>query len=275
MIGLLKKCYNAWETANTAAKVDDPSVEILWPAPSMVAAATAERFFGTLTPQDFESGFINRFLILPFESFRRPPEQLVVATDPPKELVDALNALPRAENTILDRRIDAIREPVLLDIGWADPSVAELYLKFSRKMDYAESGERRRYELGMRATEHAIRLATNVAVGRGLREIAREDMAWAIALSEQSFEAAVGGAEKYMREYLEFPRFCDRVAEAFRLQRFISKPKVFRDFGRTQRWGNELGRVIEQLQKENRIQYAAQTPTNGGHKMEGWEWIGE
>src|SRR5262249_5265942 len=194
VVGLLKKCYNAWETSNTAAKVDDPSVEILWPAPSIMAAATPERFFGALTPADFESGFINRFLILPFEGFRRPPEQLVLATEPPKNLVDALNALPQAENSILERTVDKIKEPIRLEVGWADPRVAELYLAFSRKMDFAESGERRRYELGMRATEHAIRLATDIAVGRGLLAIELEDMKWAIALAEESFEAAVGGA---------------------------------------------------------------------------------
>jgi hypothetical protein len=273
VVGLLKKCYNAWETANTAAKAHEPSIEILWPAPSMVAAATPERFFGTLTPEDFESGFINRFLILPFESFRRPPEQLVLATDPPKEIIAALNALPRADNTILERKIEAINKPILVEVGWADPSVAELYLKFSRKMDFAESGERRRYELGMRATEHAIRLATDVAVGRGLLVVELADMAWAIALAEESFEAAVGGAEKYMHEYLEFPRMCDRVAEAYRVAGFISERDANRKFGRNQRWGNEFEKVQNQLRKEGRIHYTTRAAPNGGPEAKGYEWI--
>jgi len=78
-----------------------------------------------------------------------------------------------------------------------------------------------------------------------------------------------------MHEYFEFPKQCNRVAEAFRKAKFLPEPKVYREFGRNQRWGNELPRVLNQLKLERRIRDDWQTPPNGGHKMFGWKWIGD
>jgi hypothetical protein len=33
--------------------------------------------------------------------------------------------------------------------------------------------------------------------------------------------------------------------------------------------------VLTQLSREQRIRYGKFTSPNGGHEMEGWEWIGE
>lgn len=193
---------------------------------------------------------------------------------PPKDLLDKLKKLigPQGD-TILDRPISG--KLVKCHIGWGDDEAQQLYLKFSGEMDFNEDGERRRYELGMRAAENASRLATIVAVGRGVRAVFKEDIGWGIALARESFKAADGGAERYMHEYFEFPKQCNRVAEAFRKAKFLPEPKVYREFGRNQRWGNELPRVLNQLKLERRIRDDWQTPPNGGHKMFGWKWIGD
>jgi hypothetical protein len=70
LIGTFKKCYNAFGTVMTAETVAKESERIFWPAPSLVGAATPERFFEGLRPRDLESGFANRLLILPFEGSR-------------------------------------------------------------------------------------------------------------------------------------------------------------------------------------------------------------
>jgi hypothetical protein len=275
IVGTLKKSWNAFHSFNSADKAGELGQRIEWPAPSIIAAATPERFFGSLTDADFESGFINRFLILPFEGHKRPPEQIRVVEPPPERLIEALKALPSSASTILNRPVEGNGKPAKRVVGWGDDEAPELYLAFSRKMDFNEHSERRRYELGMRATEYAVRLATIVAIGRGVWAVYRDDIAWGIDLAEQSFEAANGGAERYMHEYFEFPKQCERCAEAFRKAEFISKPKFYRMFGRNQRWGNELERVITQLVREQRIRYLKdKTPDNGGPKMEGWEWVG-
>jgi len=73
-----------------------------------------------------------------------------VVEPPPKDLLDKLKKLigPQGD-TILDRPISG--KLVKCHIGWGDDEAQQLYLKFSGEMDFNEDGERRRYELGMRA----------------------------------------------------------------------------------------------------------------------------
>jgi hypothetical protein len=120
---------------NTADKAGELGTRIEWAAPSIVAAATPERFFGALTSADFESGFINRFLILPFEGHKRPAEQTRVVEPPPKELVEKLKKLLGPQNgTILERPIGG--GLAKCHIPWADDEAQQLYLKFSREMGF-------------------------------------------------------------------------------------------------------------------------------------------
>jgi hypothetical protein len=262
VIGTLKKSYNAWETVITAEKVDEESVRIDWPALSIIGAATAESFFGTLQPGDLESGFANRLLILPFEGLGRPPERLPASgtSAPPADLLAGLRALPR-QRAIGTKEILAASgdgsvppKPTLDRIDWG-PGAKEVYLGFSREMDELEGKDAQRYQLSMRACENAARLATNVAVGRGSRTVDCEDITWAIDLASQSVDAACGGVDKYMREHFEFPKFCDKVLEwlAMQPERFASTRDIERKFGRHARYPFEVSNVLGQLVKEQRI----------------------
>jgi hypothetical protein len=268
IIGLLKKCYNAWATIVTAEKVNKESETIQWPAPSIVGAATPESFFEALTPRDLESGFANRLLILPFEGFRRPVERDAGQTEPPKSLVEGLKRLPAVPH-ILDRPIGG--PPPRLKVEWG-AGASEIYFEFSQKMDDLEHANRQHYELGMRACENAVRLATIVAVGRGSKTVGREDMEWAVALSERSFQAAIGGIEKYTREYFEFPKFCERIVENIRAAGgWMSKRDLYRKFGRNMRWGNELDRTLGQLVAAERITLSNRWSPNGGPNSPGYQ----
>jgi hypothetical protein len=75
----LKKCWNAFATITTAAKVNADVEVIKWPSPSVVGISTPEVFFEALTSRDRESGFMNRELVLPFEHHTHPPVQIVPA----------------------------------------------------------------------------------------------------------------------------------------------------------------------------------------------------
>jgi Protein of unknown function (DUF3987) len=271
IIGLLKKCYNAWGTVITAEKVSEESEKILSPAPSIVGAATPESFFTALQPKDLESGFANRLVILPFEGHQRPSEQDVPsgADKPPKALITALKKLcrqPSIGERILNNKMDgsAPEPPSREPVPWGE-GASKIYYAFSKKMDSFEAGGRQRYELGMRVCENAARLATNMAVGRGSPTVDREDIEWAVKLSERSFNAAIGGVERYMHEYLEFPKFCDRILDALRTNGGeLPRREVLRQFGRKQRWGIELERALTQLKKEERISFEERSPRTGG-----------
>src|SRR5262249_17810158 len=245
---------------HSAEKVGDKSEQIIWPAVSLVGAATPESFFGAFNTRDIDGGLANRMLPLPFEGLVRPPEQDVPrgASEPPSKLVEMLKMLPHLPD-LLDRP----RVPKRLQIEWG-PGASARYFEFSRRMDKYE-GDRQRAELAKRACENAVRLATNVAVGRGSPTVDLEDSDWGMAGAERSFAPASGGIARYMQEYLEFPKFCDRVAEAFAHRGFISKRDLNREFFRKMRMGFELERVVEQLIKQGRIRKATRIPESCGH----------
>ena len=126
----------------------------------------------------------------------------------------------------------------------------------------------------MRVCENASRFATDVAVGRGSPTVDVEDISHAHEICKRSYEAMVGGIETYTREYFDFPRFCERVGAAFEVRAFISKRDLNRDFFRNMRMGFELDRVVDQLVKQDLIEWCEQAPRGGGNPAKGWKWIG-
>src|SRR5262249_8583973 len=135
-------------------------------------------------------------------------------------------------------------------------------------------GDPQRFVLGMRVPENSARFATDIAVGRGSPTVDVEDIIHGIAICKRSFEAMVGGIASYMREYFEFPEFCNHVAAAFKARGFISKPDLNRTFFRNMRVGFELDRVVDQLVKQGLVEWAEQAPPTGGTRATGWKWIG-
>jgi hypothetical protein len=82
----------------------------------------------------------------------------------------------------------------------------------------------------------------------------REDIEWAIALAERSVEAAIGGVDKYMREYLEFPKFCARVLPKIgQNSGWRSLRELKRDFRNNMKTPFELDNALKQLEAEGRI----------------------
>jgi hypothetical protein len=211
IIGALKKCYNAFSTVATAEKVLEESEKVVWPSPSIVGAATPEKFYGSITPSDLESGFANRLLILPMDG-KRPPERLTPrdASNPPKELVAGLKTLwqpispldwPNPKQTLID---------------WG-PGAQEIYLAFSQEMDKWEGVDGMKYHLGMRVCEGSVRLGTIVAGLRGSPTVDKEDIEWALKLGQRSFDTACSDYPKYVKEYYEFPVFCRKIDETLML----------------------------------------------------------
>jgi hypothetical protein len=269
IFGELKKCYNSFAVIRTARKAAEESDTIDWPAPFIVGTATPQMFFSALTARDLESGFANRLLILPFEGARRPPEQKVAkgAKQPPKSLCDDLRQLPKSWG-ILDL---SVSRPKLADVGW-DAEAEEAYHAFSRKLDGLEGTKD--FTLSMRVCENAVRLATIVAVGRRSARIERQDMEWALALSELSWKAAVGGYDKYVQEFLDFPRFCAAVLAKLDEEAggWMSNRDLERAFRSNKRFGHELAKtVLPQLVIEERI--VAEDRGTGGRPSPGWRLL--
>jgi len=270
----LKKCYNAWSDVHTAAKADADSEVIRCPAISIVGAGTPEAFFRALRGKDLASGFVNRLVVLPFEGHKKPPEKMrTVPADPPQALVDRLLALPRL--SILDQSLDD-KLPKPLVIPWADDGAADVYLAFSRRMDAVQEGDdENRRDLSQRVCENAIRIATIIAVGRGARAVGKRDIEFAIDLCNRSFEAVVGGVERYMFERFEFPRMCEAVfAKIIANGSKMSDRDLKRAFRNNQAWGNELRRACDYLMEEGRIEWLDNIGTSN-RPSPGWKAVEE
>lgn len=192
-----------------------------------------------------------------------------VPADPPQELIDRLHALPRLE-PILDQKADG-KLPKPLVLPWADDGAADAYLEFSKRMDAVqEEGDDNRRDLSQRVCENSIRIANNIAIGRGERAVWKPDIQFGIQLMEQSFEAVTGGVERYMFERFEFPRMCEAVLNKIVASGGkISDRDLSRAFRNHQAWGNELYRACKYLEAEGRIAWIANLH-NSNRKSPGW-----
>jgi len=103
-----------------------------------------------------------------------------------------------------------------------------------------------------------------------------QDIEWALKWSRVSFNAADGGFKKYMRDYYEFPKFCEQVVEAIRSQEdgFMSNRDLGRQFRRNMKFGHELEKALKQLEKEDRIQSCYRQKSRGP-AAGGWQIIHE
>jgi hypothetical protein len=278
IMGHLKRLYNSWELFKTAESVRDESVVINHPAFTIVGACTPQAFFEVLTPRDVEGGFANRVMLLPFEGLKRAPERDVPegAEEPPKELLAELALLVPPASDPYSQKVSEIdvAPPVekqdRVIISWENAAAKAEYFKFSQEIDGFEETDKRRFELGMRATENAARCATIIAAGCFSKTVNEGDIGWALRWSRVSLEASYGGIAKYMREYYEFPKFCERVTEFIREQGgFAASRDLDRKFRSNMKYGHELEKALAQLQKEGIIERASR-PSRSGPAAQGW-----
>jgi hypothetical protein len=198
--------------------------------------------------------------------------------EPPAALVERLRMLrptiPFLEQSTNQDRAAPVSSADRQKIGWGSAEAKEAYFKFSAEMDQWEEKDRRKFELGMRVTENAVRCATIVATGCGALAVGRKDIEWAVEWSRVSFGAADGGFKKYMRDYFEFPKFCEQVQEKIlNAGRFMSTRDLRRHFRSHMKFGNELEKALQQLQQEGRIKYSAQRSGSRGPEAHGYELV--
>jgi hypothetical protein len=191
-----------------------------------------------------------------------------------------LRAIPLAK-PLLDRKLDEDEQAPPVEasdrqkIRWGSEEAKAAYFAFSAEMDQWEEKDKKKFALGMRATENGERCATNVAAGCGSSTVDLQDIEWGLKWSRVSFEAADGGFKKYMRDYYEFPKFCDEVLEAIRNNGgFISDREMGRRFRRNMKFGNELEKALRQLTNEGRIRRGVRSRSRGP-AANGWELVEE
>jgi hypothetical protein len=100
----------------------------------------------------------------------------------------------------------------------------------------------------------------------------RQHIRWAIQVIELALDTISGDIDKYLLEYLEFPRLCNRIFEAIAAKpsRWFSDSKLFLRFGRNQRYGGEIDRALKQLEREGRLIKRNGRDGDRGPFAEGW-----
>jgi hypothetical protein len=217
-------------------------------------------------------------LILPFEGWRRAPEQSVSADarTPPKEIVEALRRLPR-QRGILGKKANEVGKPKLdPPMPWAEPEASAAYFAFSRRLDDLAETDPSRFELSMRSCENAVRLATNIATGCGRLSVDVRDIEWAIAFAERSLDAVVGGVEAYMERYYAFPKFCTKALDLLRQNGgFMPEWKLKRAFQKNMKLGFEIETVIKHLIDTRQIDKITKRKGTRGPEANGYALVAE
>jgi hypothetical protein len=296
IIGVLKSCWNGREFIKTGSTKYVDGVTITWPVIGLIGTATPELFFSGMRRSDIEGGFGNRLFIVPVERGVRAPKGRLKsnAQEPPGGLVESLKrivAVKRidpvlAAKAVKDaaaapitlggtRRVKGLIEekPAVVEFG---PGAMEVYDALVARIDGLEDTNARRYELGARTPEQAIRLATVLAAscGGAAPVIDRRTMEWAVEFAELSLDVAFGGYTKYMRDYLEFPDFCEAVLTRIREEGgWCGAAELKKAFRRHTRKGFELGAALAWLKGEERIVEHNQ-PTLG-RPINGWKLVEE
>jgi hypothetical protein len=250
IFGELKKAYNSFKIVRTAATTERPSIEIMYPAVTIVGASTPEKYWVGLSPAEFDDGFVNRILLLP-STGRRPPERLIPRTAlvVPKELIAKLKSL--YPSGVLDRPPERLIQTDPIDWG---PGATEVYLAYSAEIDGLEdSGRAGEFNLAKRGAENAVRIATIIAGGRGSHLIEVADIERGIAIAKLSVETSLGGKDKFLKTFLRFDQMCDELAAAYKARGWISDRDVAREWGRKQSWVGVLDRAKQHLITEERI----------------------
>jgi hypothetical protein len=106
-----------------------------------------------------------------------------------------------------------------------------------------------------------------------------EDIRWAVALVRRSVDAAVGGLEKYMANYIPFNRLCAAVIEMLTANGgWCSTRELARKFRSALRGPKDLENALTQLVREDRIEpephESAGRPSPGYRLLneDGTEW---
>jgi len=197
-------------------KVGKEKVIIYGPAFSIFGASTERAFFVALKKKEVASGFVNRHFLLnvgrgcthrvkPKVDWQSLPVWLV------KALKEVAGEPPKAANRPLRHDKWVVRD--FVRIGWG-PGAEEYWYKFDDEIRNLPSVEDR--ELWIRAPEIALRIATIVAVFRGSKVVALEDLEWAIAVARHSAKQIAHGLQKHMLEDYEQADLVERIREEFR-----------------------------------------------------------
>lgn len=197
--GISKWLRTLWGTSlgdvQTPEWADRESQNIRRPALSIYGVSTPEQFYGALSEEDIQNGFINRFLLC---SDARPPERdppRLLSAGVPPSIVEGLARLRSLSEGIGgaisdDSRLEGSAPPKLLRWGVGAKQVYDLLRSRVEELEDRDAGHA---ALCARTPEIAVRIATIIAAGRFSDTVDVIDMVSGATLAVQSANAMAEG----------------------------------------------------------------------------------
>jgi hypothetical protein len=224
---------------------------VMGPAFSLYGESTVEKLVRTLTLEQIQNGFVNRFLL--FDIGRGAPRQVTPRydwTQMPGGLQAALEIRSQAAGNGLGPKMVGSELRMVPDwrrVRWGNDDLEATWLDWDAQIRGLPSDER---ALWIRAPEQVLRLATVEAWFCGTEVVDEVGYRWAMEVVKQSMGMLVGALDKNMREDLEHGDLVELVRAEFQKE----KNKVVVVGGRRvgqMTWG-QIHRLCEKKTKDVR-----------------------
>lgn len=260
------KSFESMGTSEWAGRKEE---KIYAPAFSIYGMSTPDEFFDSLTGQEVENGFLNRFLVFP--PVERPAEQRPkIGKGVPPHLRDKLCQLflwgsnELALGCLGNSCLNPTAQKMDFEPSGAARSVYDEYvLKTLEQMDR----EKEMAPFLGRASETAIRLATIRAAGRWGHKatIDPTDMEWGRDVSAICFQSLGREASKKMiieRSHGQvYNRILDILAEAGGR---VPEQRIYKSLGKSVKSRKDMQSTIEMMLRAGDVLEEKKTPLAGG-----------
>lgn len=178
-----------------------PFAIVMSPAISLLGASTHDEFYASLEAGAAEDGTLNRFLLL--DCGRARPKDRQPPQDPscvPPDLKRACDQLYYAHGALIAAQLGSPNlEHAPTCLAWGEGAEA-LFQAYQNELEEAGDQDAVRAAFTARSAEMAVRIATIVALGRGVRQVDEADMRFGITVASRSARAMMQGAADYMSD---------------------------------------------------------------------------
>jgi hypothetical protein len=271
----------SYEAYHSPAAAHDKSLRVFAPSPTIVGFSTVEQFYGALRQKQISGGLLNRHLIIDaqqntefnpsFKAVREIPVPLKLALQSlyrPRDRFDDLLKMPIDE---VGKIVGATFKPEIV-MGWG-PGAEAIFVELARTIKKEPDSLKR--NLFIRVAEITVRVATNVAFGRGSRTVDALDMEWAKALVLQSAETLYEGVKKYTVDPQDFAGLCQRIEDFAKAapDKTVHLRDIKRKFTTLIKRGTDLKQVLAHLEEAECIKHWCET--KGGRPAWLVKWIGD
>lgn len=281
---VLRKVWSAKFTTfyNSSSSAARRAHSTHWPALSIYGSSTPKEFYGCLSGDAKENGFLNRFLLVNAAPRTRGKRRDASNITVPDHIRNGVNALLKSGGN-LESGVVAMTQKRVRDydiMPWADGATCDAYEALVDECDAKSDDGEDEDDVYGRTAEMALRLASIHAASRDGRgaSLTMTDWLWgkSLATASANFMAAEVSSRMVENDYhgkhklveRTIREWCARIKEGIRPSELSRKI----DGKFTER---ELDGILNSLAKSEHIAIVESRPTSGGRPSIRYLYLGE